>query len=114
MIAIFDKDTNLVGWLSDEKNNVFDTDMNWVAFICRDMSVWNVSKKSWVGHIYGSNIRDTSGKTIYWNPDTPVENTYAPYQPYTPYTPYTPYRPHKPYTPVGGWSDLSWNEFING
>jgi hypothetical protein len=123
MTALFDKDTNLVGWLSDDKTNVFDTDMNWVAFIASDLSVWNVSRKNWLGHLYGNNIRDFNGKTLFWNPETQIENTsvpyrpytpYTPYTPYRPYTPYTPYRPYTPYTPTGGWSHLSWNEFVNG
>ncbi|KRT17888.1 hypothetical protein ASU31_00920 [Pedobacter ginsenosidimutans] len=122
MTALFNKDTDLVGWLSDDKKNIFNTKMEWVAFVSSDSSVWNVSKKNWRGHLYGNNIRDFNGKTLFWNPDTPIENTYAPYRPYTPYTPYrpytpytpyTPYRPYRPYTPTGGWSHLSWDEFVN-
>ena len=102
MTALFDKVTDLVGWVSDGKENIFDTDMNWAAFIPSDSSVWNVSNKSWMGHLYGNNIRDFNDRTSFWNPDTPIQNTNASYCPYTPYTPYTPYRPHRPYKPTGG------------
>ncbi|WP_426482200.1 4-fold beta flower protein [Chryseobacterium sp. R2ACT005] len=107
MTPLFNKDTDLVGWLSEDKKNIFDTAMNWVAFVASDSSVWNVNKKNWCGHLYGNNIRDYTGKTLFWNPDTPISNTSPPYRPYTPFTPFIPFRPFQPFTPVGGWSSLT-------
>lgn len=49
--------------------------MKWVAFVASDTSVWNVSQKNWCSHLYGNNIRDYNGKTLFWNPDTPISNT---------------------------------------
>lgn len=123
MTPLFDKDTNLVGWLSDDKKNIFDTYTNWVAFISNDMSVWAVKNKVWVGNIYSNNIRDIHGKTLFWNPETNIENSLEPLRPLIPLTPLTPLRPLKPLiplrplhplTPIGGWSILSWEEFVNG
>ena len=66
MTPLFNKDTDLVGWL---KKNIFDAGMNWVVFVASDSGVWNVNKKNWCGHLYGINIRDYTGKTLFWNPD---------------------------------------------
>lgn len=115
MTALYIKDTKLVGWLSDDKKYIFDTKMKWVAFTSNDSIVWNVSKEVWCGHLYGNSIRDYHGKTLFWNPNTPISNTfvpYRPYRPYTPYKPYTPYRPYQPITPDVGWSTITWEQFV--
>ncbi|MEN9324026.1 MAG: hypothetical protein RL699_1806 [Bacteroidota bacterium] len=123
MTPLFDKDTNLVGWLSDDKKNIFDTNINWVAFISNDNSVWTVKNKVWVGNLYGNNVRDISGKTSFWNTETQIENSLRPMRPLNPLTPLTPLRPLRPLnplrplrplTPLGGWSVISWEQFVNG
>jgi hypothetical protein len=123
MSPLFDKNTDLVGWLSDNSKHIFDTDMDWVAFIADDSSIWNVNSFSWMGHLYGKNIRDFDGKTLYWNPETPIQNTAKPFEPFRPFKPFAPFRPFRPFTPfrpfepfepMGGWSSLTWNDFVDG
>ena len=98
MKALFDKDTNLVGWITKDRKNIFDLNLNWIGFVANDNSVWTVKTKSWVGILYGYNVRDNNGKTLFWNPETPIENSL---------------RPLRPLTPLGGWSNLTWNIFNN-
>ena len=120
MKALFDKDTNLTGWVSKDRKNIFDLDLNWVGFVANGDSVWSVKSKTWLGNLYGYNIRDTNGKTIFWNPETPIENSLKPLTPLNPLTPLrplrplrplSPLRPLRPLTPLGGWSNLNWNIF---
>lgn len=125
MRPLFDKETNLVGWLSDDKENIFDLNTNWVAYVSNDNnnSIWNVKNNSWVGNLNGNNIRDINGKTCFWNTETQIQNSLKPLQPLKPLKPLTPLRPLKPLkplrplrplTPLGGWSALTWEQFVNG
>lgn len=98
MIPLFDRDTNLVGWLSNNRRDFVDVKLNWVAFISGDNSVWTVKNKIWTGNLYGCNIRDINGKTCFWNPETSIENSLRPLKPLTPLTPLKPLRPLKPLT----------------
>ena len=122
MNALFNKNTYLVAWLSDDRKHIFDTEMNWIAFVADDLRVWNVRNHSWQGHLYGNNIRDFNGRTLFWNPDTQIKNTakpfkpfkpFIPFRPFKPFKPFTPFRPFKPFEPIGGWSHLTINDFIN-
>ena len=122
MKALFDKDTNLVGWITKDRKNIFDLNLNWVGFVANDNSVWTVKTKSCVGILYGYSVRDNNGKTLFWNPETPIENSLRPLKPLNPLTPLRPLRPLnplrplrplRPLTPLGGWSTLTWNIFNN-
>lgn len=121
MTPLFDKNCYLVGWMSDDRDNIFDCDMNWVAYI-NGGNIWSASTDNWLGVAYGLNARDTQGKTVFWNPDQPIENTLVPLrplkpikpiQPLRPLSPLIPLRPLRPLTPLGGWSNLGWNSFLN-
>ena len=120
MTPLFNSQTQLVGWLADNKKYIFDTNLNWVAFIDNN-NIWTTKNKNWVGVLYGNNIRDTFGNTAFWNPDTPIENSLKPLNPLKPLTPLSPLkplkplnplRPLKPLTPIGGWSIMTWEQFI--
>lgn len=122
MTPLFDRYTNLVGWLSNDTKHLFDINLNWVAFISSDDSIWTVGRKSWVGNLYGTNIRDINGKTIFWNSQTSISNSLKPLRPLNPLTPLRPLKPLKPLNPLrplkplppsGGWSKITWEQFIN-
>ena len=108
MTPLFDKDCNLMGWMEPGKY-IFDTGMNWVAFIDGD-NVWSAETGNWLGQVYGRNIRDTQGKTVFWNPDQDIENTLPPLPPVRPLR---PQQPLQPLTPLEGWSELGWIEFLS-
>lgn len=119
MTPLFDNECNLVGWM-DPGKHIFDTDMDWVAFIANGHA-WSVQTENWLGEVYGLNVRDRQGRTVLWNPDQPIENSLpvleplqplTPLGPLTPLTPLDPLTPLQPLEPLGGWSDLSWEEFL--
>lgn len=33
MISIFDRDANLIAWFNNNATRLFDTDMNWLAYV---------------------------------------------------------------------------------
>jgi hypothetical protein len=122
MTPFFDRNSNLVGWLNNDNKHIFDTKLNWVAFVSNNGSIWTVGKKTWVGNLYGTNIRDTNGKSAFWNSQTAISNSLKPLRPLNPLTPLkplkplkflNPLKPLKPLTPLGGWPDMSWEQFIN-
>ncbi|MGJ8591827.1 MAG: 4-fold beta flower protein [Aquaticitalea sp.] len=78
MKPLYNKSSQLVGWLSNSKKYIFDLNLHWVGFISKDNTVWCVRTIDWVGTLYGSNIRDTLGLTAFWNPETPIQNTSKP------------------------------------
>jgi hypothetical protein len=121
MKALFDKDCGLVGWLKDSHDHIFDTQMNWVAYIKND-NVWSAKSGNWCGPIKGYNCLDKNGKVVAWNPDQAVRGTVAPVTPVRavravtpvrPVKPVSPVRPVRPVTPVGGWSTLTFKSWIN-
>lgn len=124
MVPLFDKDRNFVGWLVEEgRRDIFDGQMNWVAFVWDDDHIWAVGNKKWVGVLYGSNVLDVNGKVAFWNPDTVLENLPRPVRPLAPAMPLRPTRPLRPASPLrppstlspaGGWSGMSWDEFVKG
>lgn len=114
---LFDKDTNLVGWISQEVEHIFDTGMNWVGYI-EGGHVWRSADDMWVGPIVSGNIHDTQGHAIAWSqssiaarlpPMTPL-TPLRPLTPLKPLKPLNPLRPLKPLTPLGGWSDASFED----
>lgn len=119
---LFSPDCELVGWL-DLGKHIFDTDMNWVAYIVNDHA-WSSKTGNWLGKINIATCLDTTGKVIAWNPDCKVRGEvsclrpftpfkpFAPFTPFKPFTPFTPFTPFRPATPSGGWSSLSFKEWI--
>lgn len=110
MQPLYNKNVDLIGWFDGV--HVFDTNMNWVAFVVND-NAWSSKDLSWIGPVIDLNFLDNHGKVFAWNPDCEIKGCYnplkpytpyRPYKPYRPYRPYTPYKPYKPYAPLNGWS----------
>ena len=117
---LFSKDCELVAWVEIGKN-IYDTDMEWIAYIA-DNSVWSVKNNSWLGSIDVLCCTDRRGKVVAWNPDCKIENIYPPTQPFKPFKPFRPFKPFKPFKPFTpfkpfppncGWSDLTFDGWIN-
>lgn len=120
MNPLFDQNCNLIGWV-DPGNHIFDTNMDWVAYISNGHA-WSANSGNWIGPVDGLNCLDINGKPIAWNPDQPVVGTMRPMTPMRamrsmtpmrPMRPMTPMRPMRPMTPMGGWSTLNWDEWLN-
>ena len=85
MKPLFNKDCNLVGWI-DPGNHIFDTNMNWVAYISNGHA-WSVQNGNWLGPVNGFNCLDQTGKPVAWSPDQDIEGTMKPIRPMRPMRP---------------------------
>lgn len=121
MTPIFDINCDLVGWISDRYNHIFDVDMTWVAYIAKGHA-WSSANDSWCGPVTGSTCRDQKGKVVACNPSEGIKGasmTAEPPKPArtptppTPAKPATPARPVIPPTPAGGWSNLSFGQWAH-
>lgn len=120
MKAIFDKNCDLVGWYDNKNNMIFDTEMRWVGFVVSGYIFYRTS--TWLGGYYEGSINDKQGKPVAWvdgnqpRGTLPLMRPLRPLRPLTPLRPLRPLRPlHplRPLTPLGGWSRLSWKEFLD-
>jgi hypothetical protein len=120
MIAIFDQNSLLVGWASDDYENLFDTKIKWVGFMTAS-NVFRSDNLNWVGPFSGGNYYDTSGKPFAWSNSSiqsmlkplPPLRPLKPLKPLKPLRPLNPLKPLKPLTPLGGWSRLSFKQLLS-
>ena len=121
MIALFNSDCELVGWMKDKQDYIFDTQLNWVAYI-KNGHVWSVSTGDWCGPLKGTNCLDQNGKIVAWNPTQQVQGSTRPITPVRavravtpvqPVRPVQPVTPVRPVTPSGGWSPLTFIAWVN-
>lgn len=120
MFPLFDCNQELVAWISPGKN-IFDTDMNWVAYI-HNGHIWSSGTGNWIGPITDSLVcLDTNGRVVAWNNPNKVEGIPKPPRPPRtprsprpprPARPARPSRPARPPRPSRGWSSLSFDEWL--
>ena len=120
MFPLFNKNCDLVAWVEPDEH-IFDTDMNWVAYISNEHA-WSVQTGNWLGPVIGLTFLDQNGKPVAWNPEQSIETTLRPIRPVRairairpirPIRPVRPIRPIRPVTPVGGWSALTWQQWLS-
>ena len=111
MIAVFDKNCNFVAWYDSENGNVFDSETQWIGFV-RNSHFFSRAAE-WLGGFNSGTFLDRSGKPVGWIEGATPRPTQSLLRPLRPLRPLTPLRPLRPQTPLGGWSRLSWNEYIN-
>lgn len=118
MIAIYDKDSNLVGWFNNDDKNIYDRNMNWLGFVNRQ-NIFNFNQK-WIGGLNHGSFVDNMGRPVAWlEGSTPQgrEKLLAPIvplkplQPTRPLPPIPPLPPLRPFAPLGGWSQYTWGEY---
>jgi hypothetical protein len=111
LFPLFDKDCDLVAWISPNAH-IFDTDMNWVAYISNGHA-WSSETGNWLGPVIGLLCLNQSGQPVAWNPKEGVKGTSRPSRPSRasrasrpsrPSSPSRPSRPSRPSTPSGGWA----------
>ena len=59
MSPLFDRNCNLVAWMTEDRRNVFDTSMRWRAYISNG-HVWSAESGNWLGNISELTCRDRS------------------------------------------------------
>ncbi len=122
LIPLFDKDANLAAWLDDTRDYLFNTDMEWIAFLKND-HIFSAKDATWLGPIRGTVCMDTRGRVMLWGqgarisgmgtPACPARPA-RPSAPARPARPATPPRPARPATPLYGWSPLYFRDWLVG
>jgi hypothetical protein len=119
MKPLFDAASNLVGWVSDDGKNIYNTNMHWSAYVVGE-NAWNARNDKWIGPVVNGNFHDRSGRPIAWR-NSKVSSVMPPMQPMTPMRPMTPMTPMQPMTPMrpmtlmtpmGGWSRSTFDELF--
>ena len=119
LFPLFDRNCELIGWI-EPGHHIFDTSMNWIAYIS-DGHAWSSTTGNWIGPVNGTTCLDTNGKVFAWNDASKVNGTIKPcrpvravraVRPVRPVTPVRPIRPIHPITPIGGWSTMSFVQWL--
>lgn len=119
--AMFNRGCDLCAWMHD--GYLFDPDLDWLAFEY-DGHLWTADQNTiWLGPYRKGVTMDQSGRVVLWARGVHVSGESAVYHPARPYRPPRPERPPRPNLPPrpeppprpgGGWSPLSFEEWLTG
>jgi hypothetical protein len=94
--------------------------MNYVAFVANGHA-WSARSGQWIGPVVGTHVFDTEGRPVAWNPAEPLRGSGRPLRPVNVVRAVSPVRPTRPVAPPrpltapvlpGGWSPLSFAEWL--
>ena len=117
MTPVFDANVRLVAFF--DGSHLFDVDNEWVAFHERGHLFTHGGR--WLGALSDGTFQDQDGRAVAWlagsRPATgmkPVRpmNPKLPLHPKRPLRPRTPLPPPQPMQPAGGWSTLTWAQWL--
>ena len=117
MTPIFDADVRLVGFF--DGNYLFDLANEWIAF--HDRGHVFARSGRWLGPLAGGTLQDEDGRAVAWlagsQPSTGMKpgrpmNAKLPLHPKRPLRPRTPLPPPTPRQPGGGWSKMTWTQWL--
>ena len=118
MEPIFDRNCRLTAWMNPDTGEVFTLDRNFVAFV-RGGGVFT-PRSHHLGYFLKGVFRDKHSKAVAFLRDAGISHPALPAtpappaMPATPAVPATPAIPAAPAAPAGGFSTLSWDEFLRG
>ena len=117
MTPLFNADVRLVGFF--DGTYLFDLDNDWVAF--HDRGNMFARGGRWLGPLKDGTFQDHDGRAVAWlagsrpatgmKPPAPM-NPKLPLHPKRPLRPRTPLPPAHPMQPGGGWSKLTWAQWM--
>ncbi len=117
MTPVYDADVRLVAFF--DGTHLFDLANEWIAFHDRG-NVFAVGGR-WLGPLQGGTFLDLDGRAVAWlagsrpatgmKPASPM-NPKRPLPPKRPLRPRAPLPPSVPMQPGGGWSPLTWNQWM--
>jgi hypothetical protein len=121
MTPIYTQNSRLVGWLDEEEKYVFGINLEWVAFLSAGHAFSAQAK--WLGAFFSENtFQDRQGRPVAWLQNTQPLGDVAPPPPPAPPVPPPPppptpqsdppFPPFTPMHPFGGYSQLSWQEWL--
>jgi GNAT superfamily N-acetyltransferase len=117
MTPLYDANVRLVGFF--DGTYLFDTANQWIAF--HDRGNVFAAGGRWLGPLQAGTFLDLDGRAVAWlagsRPTTgmkpaPPMNPKRPLPPKRPLRPRTPLPPSTPMQPGGGWSTLSWAQWM--
>ena len=117
MTPVFDANVRLVGFF--DGSYLFDLANDWVAF--HDRGHVFARGGRWLGPLAGGTFQDEDGRAVAWLADSQPSTGMKPGRPMNPKLPLHPKRPLRPRTPLppptprqpgGGWSNLSWAQWL--
>jgi len=117
MTPIFDANVRLVAFF--DGTHLFDLDNEWIAF--HDCGNLFARDSRWLGPLKDGTLQDHDGRAVAWlagarpvtgmKPPKPM-NPKVPLHPKRPLRPRTPLPPSFPMQPGGGWSPVSWAQWL--
>ena len=119
LTPLFSQHCYLVGWIQP-RQFLFDVDMTYVAFLANGHA-WSARSGLWIGPVVGTHVFDTEGRPVAWNPGEPLRGFGKPLRPVNVVRAVSPVRPTRPITPPrpltapvlsGGWSPLTFAEWL--
>lgn len=119
MIPLYDKDLQLVGWMRLGEH-IWDSELEWLAYIQNDHA-WSEQSRMWIGPVGQGTCIDRDGRVVAWSPGYPLEGSQPakrpPHvagrpRPARPTRPTRLPRPAQPAPPAGGWSSLTFTEWL--
>lgn len=118
MKPVFDYAARLVGWF--DGRHIFNANMQWVAFT-ETGKCFSAESLKWLGQFAGGSLIDLFGRPVAWTLGTsptgagqciPPKKPLRPIRPLPPVRPITPVTPLVPAVPAGGWSTLSFHQWL--
>jgi hypothetical protein len=119
LTPLFSPGCDLVGWMQPRKF-LFDAEMTYVAFLASGHAR-SARSGRWIGPVIGAHVFDVDGRPVAWNPAEPLRGFGRPLRPVNVVRAVSPVRPPKPVAPprpltppvlAGGWSPLSFAEWL--
>jgi len=83
-------------------------DLKWIAFV-EGGNIFNSTTLNWLGPYVDGSLIDTTGKPVAWLENTTPVGTFKPIKPFKPFD---PFKPFKPFNPLGGWSNLTFKQWL--
>ena len=117
MTPIFDANVRLVGFFDGAY--LFDLANDWVAF--HDRGHVFARGGRWLGPLSGGTFQDEEGRAVAWLAGSQPSTSMKPGRPMNPKLPLHPKRPLRPRMPLppptprqpgGGWSNLTWTQWL--
>lgn len=119
LLPLFSPGCALVAWLQPGRF-VFHPDTSYAAFIVNG-HCWAGHSGRWLGPVSDGHLYDVDGRPVAWSPSAPLRGMGRPLRPVNvvravrPVQPVRPVEPAAPFSapmPPGGWSVLSFGEWL--
>lgn len=118
-MPLYDQDATLCAWWIGD--HLFSLDLDWIAYVYDGNAFAARIDGPWLGPARGGIVMDHSGRVVLWTPAASVYGDVAPYKPprasrpprpERPPRPNLPPRPYRPPRPSDGWSNHTFDTWL--